>query len=114
MRSSIKSVSPTQWIKEMLDVLKPYETRVVDHPVFKDIEIGVLPLKKLQVGLTFFYPLVEAFPQFMGLILAKVPAGDSERNRNARDWLINNIHTERRHSNWWKDWAVKFGVPANA
>jgi len=57
-----------------------------------------------------FYPLIESFPTFLGLILAKVPAGNSDWNNNTRRWLIANISQESEHASWWRRLARKFGV----
>jgi pyrroloquinoline quinone (PQQ) biosynthesis protein C len=47
----------------------------------------------------------------MALTLAKVPPGDAGWNGKARHWLIGNIHVERQHALWWRQWAEGFGVP---
>jgi len=98
----------------MLRFLEPYQDRITGHRVFDQIRTGELSLENLNTGLVYFYPLVESFPKFMALTLSRVPPGDSKINRTVREWLIGNMNIERRHTRWWKDWALDFGVPANA
>jgi pyrroloquinoline quinone (PQQ) biosynthesis protein C len=58
-----------------------------------------------------FYPLIENFPKYMALILAKVPMEDSPEANMARHWLIHNLNIERLHAKWYRDWIRGFGVP---
>jgi pyrroloquinoline quinone (PQQ) biosynthesis protein C len=106
----IKVTPHPQWIKELLGFLNPYHDRVINHRIFNDIIAGLLTIKQFQGGLINFYPLIESFPKYMALNLAKVPSGDSNWNKQTRYWLITNINQERLHTGWWKRWAVGFGV----
>lgn len=103
-----------KWVKDLLSDLRPYEDRVVNHPVFIQLSIGELPVPALQKALVNFYPLIESFPQFMQLNLAKVPDGHSSPHNETRAWLISNIRQERYHAVWWKDFALGFGVEPKA
>lgn len=100
------------WVHEFLSVVKPYEERVVSSKIFRDVMEDRLTEKVSRSACLNFYPLIEAFPQFLALNLAKVPAGNSRLNRAARSWLIINIQQERLHADWWRRMARKFGVPA--
>jgi len=106
----IRKTPHPKWVKDLLAFLEPYKNRVVDSRIFRDMYSGELTSKRFQGGLINFYPLIESFPLYMALNLAKVPAGESSRNRKARYWLIRNINQERIHTTWWKQWAVGFGV----
>src|SRR5215208_6804343 len=101
-----------KWLEDLLVFLQPYEDRVINSRIFRDLSAGNLTLKRFQGALINFYPLIESFPQFMALNLAKVPAGDSTENGDTRNWLIANIDQERLHTGWWKQFAAGFNVRA--
>ena len=103
-----------EWIESLLTFLKPYEDRVIEHNVFKALSHGTLPIYQLRRGLINFYPLIERFPRYMALSLAKVPAGLAAWPKATRTWLIRNINQERLHSEWWKNFARGFGVDTSA
>lgn len=106
----IKNTPHPKWIDELLDFIEPHKNRVIGCELFKDMGKGKLSLKRFQGGLINFYPLIESFPKYMALNLAKVPAGDSRWNKKTRYWLTVNINQERVHTEWWKHWAAGFGV----
>jgi pyrroloquinoline quinone (PQQ) biosynthesis protein C len=107
----IQTSSHPEWVEDFLNFIEPYQYKVVNSKIFRDMSEGTLELKRFQGGLINFYPLVENFPLYMALNLAKVPAGNCERNKRTRYWLITNINQERLHTVWWKQWAMGFGVP---
>lgn len=110
-------IKPTQhpiWIVELLDFLKPYQQRIVNCAAFQGIGTGSLTMEQFRFGLVNFYPLIENFPKFMALNLAKLPNADTKWNKTTRDWLIANINQERLHAVWWKRWAIGFGVARDA
>lgn len=100
------------WVIDLLKFLAPYKARVVKNKLFKDIQKQKLTLGQVRGGLINFYPLIESFPQYMALNLAKVPSGDNLQNSKTRYWLITNINQERIHTRWWKQWARGFGIPS--
>src|ERR1041384_4205614 len=106
----IKTTPHPMWVLDLLDFLKPLERRIVNCAVFEKIKSGSLTLDQFQFGLINFYPLVEGFPKYMALNLAKVPSAETKWNKATREWLIANIHQERLHANWWRRWAVGLGV----
>src|SRR5260370_10238355 len=106
LQAMIEISSDPDWIKEMVDFLKPYGDKVVHSRIFEDIKRSSVSLEQMQIALTFFYPLVESFPSFMAVALSRVPLGDSRTNKTTREWLIANMTIERLHTRWWKDWAV--------
>lgn len=110
----IKTTPNPQWVEEFLDFIKPYQDRVVNHKFFREFIDGRLTLSQCQGALVNFYPLIESFPQYMALNLAKVPAGNSRWSKKTRYWLIGNINQERLHTSWWRQFAAGFGVPRNA
>jgi pyrroloquinoline quinone (PQQ) biosynthesis protein C len=112
VKEMFKITPHPEWVKEFLDFIKPYEDKIIESKLFKGIRSGTLSINQFQGALINFYPLIESFPQYMALNLAKVPAGNSEWNRNTRCWLITNINVERLHTDWWKQFAVGFQVPS--
>ncbi len=113
-KMKIETTAHPAWVEEFLEFIGPYQSRVVHHRYFRDMAGGSLTLRQFHGGLTNFYPLVEAFPKYMALNLAKVPAGNSAWNEKARWWLITNMTVEREHTRWWKQWAKGFGVADEA
>jgi pyrroloquinoline quinone (PQQ) biosynthesis protein C len=105
-RGMIEITIHPAWVEELLDSLQPYQDRVTNNKIFKDIDAGTLTLEQFRGGLINFYPLIESFPQYMALNLAKVPTGNSEWNQKTRSWLITNINQERIHTLWWRHWAT--------
>ena len=99
-----------KWLQGLLEHLEPLERRIVNHEYFQEMAGGTLSIERFHWGLINFYPLVETFPKYMALNLAKVPAGEAGWNGRTRHWLIKNISTERVHANWWRHWARGFGV----
>ena len=108
---SIPMTEHPAWVEDLLIATKPYRERIECHPIFLAAAAGALPVARIQRTLVHFHPLIENFPKYMALSLAKVPAGDGGWDRAARQWLIANLNVERAHSDWWKQWAVGFGVP---
>lgn len=105
-------ISPhPQWVKDLIKFIKPDYDRVVNHQLFNDINSRKLSKKQFQGALINFYPLINSFPQYMALSLTKVPAENSKWSKKTRCWLINNIHQEHLHTDWWRQFAAGFGVP---
>lgn len=99
------------WVREFLGAVEPYQERVLNSPFFVEMADGTLSMRRFRAGLLYFYPLIEAFPKYMGLTLAKVRQKGSRRNNAAREWLLQNINIERKHTLWYRQWAIDFGVP---
>jgi pyrroloquinoline quinone (PQQ) biosynthesis protein C len=110
----IKLSSHPQWMIDLLEVIRPYQDRVTHHRLFEEFKEGRLTLRQCQGALINFYPLIESFPQYMALNLAKVPAGNCSWNRKTRNWLISNINQERLHTDWWRQFASGFNVYKSA
>ena len=98
------------WAQRFWDALVPLKDRVVDHPLFVEMGEGRLSLERFQDALLHFYPLVENFPKYMGLALAKTRAGRAPGHEDTKNWLIGNIRIEQRHAYWYQDWAAGFGL----
>ena len=62
-------------IEHLLHWLLPLKDRVARHPLFVEMGDGSLSLGRFRDALLHFYPLVEHFPKYMGLALAKTRPG---------------------------------------
>lgn len=103
-----------EWAQKFWDDLIPLKDRIAQHPLFKEMAAGELSLPRFRHALLNFYPLVGNFPHYMGLTLAKAYQTNVPGVLDARDWLINNIKIEQRHLYWYRDWAMGFGIEADA
>jgi pyrroloquinoline quinone (PQQ) biosynthesis protein C len=110
-KQSLAVTPHPEWVIRFLDTFTAARQRLLDGRFLCELREGRLSLQRGQRALLGFYPLVLQFPQLMAQSLAKVPADGSERSDRARHWLITNIAVERRHGQWWRDWAQGFGVP---
>lgn len=97
------------WAQRFWDDLVPLKDRVSRHPVFMGMADGSLSTETYRYTLTNFYPLVENFPKFMGLTLARCRPGLAGHEQ-ARQWLMGNMRVEERHAAWFRDWVGGFGV----
>ncbi len=109
----LKLTRHPRWVREFLAAVAPIEERVVNSRLFAEMANGTLSMKRFRAGLLYFYPLIESFPQYMGLTLAKAAAGNG-LNELTREWLITNINIERKHTVWYRQWALDFGVSKEA
>lgn len=98
-------IDPTSVFK---NAVESHEKAIVDGRLFTEMADGTLSAERFRHALKYFYPLVESFPKLMGLCLAKTDT--TSAGAEATGWLIHNIQIERRHANWFKDWAIGFGV----
>lgn len=102
------------WAQSFWDQLIPYKDAISRHPLFTEMAAGQLSVARFRHALLNFYPLVGNFPHYMGLTLSKAFETNVPGVLEARDWLINNIKIEQRHLYWYRDWAMGFGISAEA
>lgn len=100
----------TDWSQKFWDELTPIKDQVSQHPLFLDMASGKLTLECFKATLLYFYPLVAHFPSYMAMSLAKATNFAEQGITEARNWLIQNIKIEERHLDWYRDWAVGFGL----
>lgn len=93
------------WMEEMISRQLPVWERVTNNPVFQVTATGEFPEQTWRSIILEFWCVVEAFPKYMGLTLAKTTFGRSPRDYLAREWLIGNIRVESMHAAWYLDWA---------
>lgn len=97
------------WAEGFWQSLVPAKQAIVDHPLFRGMGEGTLDVATFRHALLNFYPLVENFPKYMALNLAKVRLAEPGHEA-AKNWLIDNIKIEQRHAYWYEDWAQGFGI----
>lgn len=98
------------WALAMVDALRPDWSAVLEAPLFAATAEGDFPEKAWRRMLLEFFCVVEAFPKYMGVYLAKTTFGQTPGDYLARDWLIGNIRTEALHAQWYADWAAAHGI----
>lgn len=97
------------WAQHFWNELVPWKDSVAKHPLFVEMGEGTLSIERFRRALLNFYPLVENFPKYMALNLAKVRPG-LPGHEESKNWLIDNIKVEQRHAYWYQDWAKGFGI----
>ncbi|MCO5970696.1 TenA family transcriptional regulator [Actinoallomurus soli] len=98
------------WARSMVDSLRPDWTAVLEAKIFTETVHGPFPEEAWRRILLDFFCVVEAFPKYMGVYLAKTTFGQVPGDHLARDWLIGNIRTEALHAQWYADWAAALGI----
>lgn len=98
------------WLADMIGRLRPDWTAVLESPLFEATEQGEFPEESWRHVLREFFCVVEAFPKYMGVNLARTTFGRRPGDVLARDWLIGNIRTEALHAQWYIDWGVGHGL----
>ncbi len=109
-KKALEITPHSAWAQAFWDELVPLKDKVVHHPLFVEMAGGSLTLPRFRSALLNFYPLVENFPKYMGLNLAKTRPGRLPGHEEAKNWLIGNIKIEQRHAYWYQDWAMGFGL----
>lgn len=109
-KKALEITAHSPWAQQFWDELVPLKDQVVHHPLFTEMGSGALSLPRFRSALLNFYPLVENFPKYMGLNLAKTRPGRQPGHEEAKNWLIGNIKIEQRHAYWYQDWAMGFGL----
>jgi len=105
------SITPhPAWIEAMkASVQKDWEAAVWPSVFKRTAEGNRPPLRHWQRVLSNFFYIVEMFPKYMGLSLAKTTY---TRDASARRWLLQNMAVEAKHTEWLIDWAAGCGVSA--
>lgn len=95
----------SEWAQKFWDGLIPYKNKIVEHIYFQELQNGSLSIERARRGLIDFYPLVENFPKYMALNVAKTQSGMKPGHAEAKFWLMQNMKVEQKHADWWCDWA---------
>ncbi|TSC33672.1 TenA family transcriptional regulator [Corallococcus sp. Z5C101001] len=102
------------WMERMLEALRPAWEAACTPELFRDTAEGRHPpLRAWQHFLVRCFPIVERFPKYMGLSLAKTTYGVRPGDASIRRWLLQNLSVEARHAEWWIDWMQAAGVDAD-
>lgn len=109
-KEALQLTDHAPWAQRFWDALVPLKDRVASHPLFVEMGEGSLALNRFRDALLHFYPLVEHFPKYMALALAKTRPGTCPGHEETKNWLIGNIKVEQRHAYWYQDWAAGFGL----
>ncbi|MDC0713663.1 iron-containing redox enzyme family protein [Stigmatella sp. ncwal1] len=108
---ALKPTPHPEWMEGMLVSLRPEWEAACWPGLFKDTADGKHPsLLHWQRVLSNFFFIVESFPKYMGLSLAKTTYGQRPGDASARRWLLQNLGVEARHAEWYLDWMVAIGV----
>lgn len=99
------------WIDSMKEAVKKDWEAACWPRMFKQTAEGNRPpLRVWQRMLTECFFIVENFPKYMGLSLAKTTYGRRPGDSSARRWLLQNMAVEAKHTEWWIDWAAGCGI----
>lgn len=109
-RETLTATPHPEWTTRMLERLRPDWNAVLESEVFNQTRPGALPEEIWGRILLEFFCVVESFPKYMGVTLAKTTFGQTPKDELARTWLIGNIRVEARHVEWYLDWAAGHGI----
>jgi len=109
-RDALAATENPAWAARMLDRLAPDWDAVPDCRLFAGTTPGSLDETVWRRVICEFFCVVEAFPKYMGITLAKTTYGREPKDELARAWLIGNIKVEARHVEWYVDWARGHGL----
>ncbi|KYF59565.1 TenA family transcriptional regulator [Sorangium sp. So ce854] len=113
VKDSLKATPHPVWVEDMIESLADqWKAAVYTPPIARTM---TEPVDQETWGLMIreFFCVVEAFPKYMGLSLAKTTYGQTPRDFLVRDWLIGNIRVEALHVRWYLDWAAGHGISAS-
>lgn len=110
VKSELTETPNPVWAQRMVDALRPEWSAVLASPIFVATAEGEFPDTAWRRVLLDFFCVVEAFPKYMGVYLAKTTFGQTSGDHLARDWLIGNIRTEALHAQWYAEWAAAHGI----
>jgi len=99
------------WLAAMVGTLDEAWQRAAWPRLFAETARGQLPpLGAWRRVLSDFFVIVESFPKYMALSLAKTTYGQRAGDARVRRWLLQNIAVEGRHAEWYLDWLDAVGV----
>lgn len=108
------ALTPTphpRWVEDMLRALRPEWDAACAPRLFRDTAEGARPpLDHWRRFLSDCFVIVENFPKYMGLSLAKTTYGQRPGDASIRRWLLQNLGVEAKHAEWWIDWMRATGV----
>lgn len=113
-RYSPPALKPTphpRWMEELLASLRPEWDAACAPRLFRETAEGPRPpLAHWRRFLSNCFVIVENFPKYMGLSLAKTTYGQRPGDASIRRWLLQNLGVEAKHAEWWIDWMRATGL----
>ncbi|WP_437979666.1 TenA family transcriptional regulator [Sorangium sp. So ce117] len=109
VKDSLQATPHPVWVEDMLESLADQWKAAVYTPPIAQTMTAPVDQEMWKGLLREFFCVVEAFPKYMGLSLAKTTYGQTPRDSLVRDWLIGNIRVEALHVRWYLDWAAWHG-----
>lgn len=110
-RTLLQPTPHPAWVERMLGNLATPWERACWPSLFADTVAGRHPpLSYWQRALAHFFIIVENFPKYMGLTLAKTTYGRRPGDAAVRRWLLKNLGVEAKHAEWYVDWMRGAGV----
>ncbi len=100
-----------QWLQDVIGETEESGKAVANHEAWHLFSDGTVQPEQHHALLIGFWPLIEKFPDFLGLSLLKCSDGGDPVVNTARSLLTRNIRVEQKHAEWYKDWAQSAGVP---
>ncbi len=98
------------WLQEVLLETGAAKSRVSGHPLFPALRDGQLSPREMRAFLINGWPVINQFPQYMGMNLQKIGSEETPGSRLARRYLTRNIRVEQNHADYWVDWAAAHDV----
>jgi pyrroloquinoline quinone (PQQ) biosynthesis protein C len=98
------------WLQEVVAETGEFKKLVVDHPLFAALRDGQLDEAAMRAFLINGWPVIDQFPQYMGMNLQKLGPEETAGSRMARRYLTRNIRVEQNHADYWVDWAAAHKV----
>jgi len=108
-RAALQLTAPTALSERFVAAQRERFQAVAEHAYFTRFGAEATPAQ-MRKALLGFYPLIEAFPRWMGTVLSRIDAGERPRAAEARDWYVRNITVEERHREWWIDCGIPLGL----
>jgi pyrroloquinoline quinone (PQQ) biosynthesis protein C len=89
--------------------IRPHLDAVAGHALFRALADGSATLDECRAALLGFYPLVAAFPCYLGVTRARI-APSTPHAIAARAWFHANLRVEANHARWWIEWGRVVGL----
>jgi len=114
-RRSAPPLPPTahpSWLLSMIVTLEEPWQRAAWPRLFEETAHAsqLPPLAAWRRVVSDFFVVVENFPKYMALTLAKTTYGRRAGDHRVRRWLLGNLAVEARHAEWYLDWCEAMGV----
>jgi pyrroloquinoline quinone (PQQ) biosynthesis protein C len=79
------------WLQEVLLETGAAKSRVMSHPLFRSLRDCELGPREMRAFLINGWPVINQFPQYMGMNLQKIGPEETPGSRMARRYLTRNI-----------------------